>query len=469
MELTSFGYALLPLCVAAVLAPTWQLQIVLLAGGFGAAAPLVIGGLGLPPGVIPASMFMAYVVLQYLLGARFPAAGPALRTIEPILLMAAYALVTAVLVPRLFAGAFTVWPQKLAPPYDLPVPIAPSMSNVTQCFYLLTDVALLAAVALHLGRAPFDPARLLRGYLVTGLVVVAISFWQAGAKLAGIWFPAAFLYSNPGWAILSAQAIDWVPRINGPFAEPAALAYYLAGQVFCCTWLLLRGHRERLAWVVLPGALVALLLSTSTTGYAVLGMGGAGLAVYGATRAPRRMAVRIFAIAAPIAALGIASGLAISSLSDTIEASIDLITRASLRKSEGDSFLMRTTIDRDSLAVLIPTLGFGAGWGSVRAASLVPGMLANLGVFGAALALWFVVRLARLVLRARHLARLPAQALALDGLSAAIAGHLTAALVSAPSLNAPDLYVLFGALIACAARVHDDAARQHRARLAQAA
>jgi hypothetical protein len=181
---------------------------------------------------------------------------------------------------------------------------------------------------------------------------------------------------------------------------------------------------------------VALLLSTSTTGYAVLGMGGLGLAVYGATRAPRRMAIRIFAVAAPIAVAGIGVGLAISSLSDTIEASIDLITRASLRKSEGDSFQMRTTIDRDSLAVVIPTLGFGAGWGSVRAASLVPGMLANLGVFGAALAVWFVVRLVRLVRRARRVATLPAQMLALDGLSAAVAGHLAAAVISAPSLAA---------------------------------
>ena len=119
MELTQFGYVLLPLCVAAILQPIWQLQLVLLASAFGAATPLTIGGLGLPPGVIPACLFLAYVALQFFLGARFPAAPRAWHTLEPFLLTAAYALVTAVLVPRLFAGSFTVWPQKPTPPFDI--------------------------------------------------------------------------------------------------------------------------------------------------------------------------------------------------------------------------------------------------------------------------------------------------------------------------------------------------------------
>ncbi len=467
MQLTLFGYVLLPICLAAILQPGWQLQLVLLASAFGAASPLVIGGLGLPPGVIPACLFLAYVALQFLLGARFPAAGRAWRTLEPFLLAAAYALVTALLVPRLLAGSFTVWPQKPAPPYDLPVPLAPSMSNVTQTFYLLLDTAVLAGVALHLGRSRLDPLRVLHAYLACGYVVVAICAWQLAGKLTGLWFPEPFLYSNPGWAILPGQTVGTVPRINGPFSEPAALAFYLSGLVFCCAWLVLRGHRSRAALGLLPLAVLALVASTSTTGFVAMGLGGTGLIAYGLTRAPRAVALRIFLVAVPVAAGAVAAGLFVSSMSTQIEESIAVVTRQSLRKADSESFINRTSLDLDSLAVLWPTYGFGAGWGSVRASSLAPGLLANLGVFGAALVAWFAVRVARQVGRARRLAADAGQLKVLDGLSAGVAGHLTAAFISAPALNAPDFYVLLGTLIACAARAEEDARRRAAERAAR--
>ncbi len=469
MQLTLFGYFLLPICAAAILQPGWQLQLVLLASAFGAASPVALGGLGLPPGVIPACLFLAYVALQFLLGARFPASGRAWRTLEPFLLAALYALVTAVLVPRLLAGSFTVWPQKLTPPFDLPVPIYPSMSNVTQTFYLLIDTAVLAGVALHLGRSHLDLLRVLHAYLACGYLVVAICAWQLASKLTGIWYPEAFLYSNPGWAILPGQMVGTVPRINGPFSEPAALAFYLSGLVFCCAWLVLRGHRSRAALGLLPLALLALVFSTSTTGFVALGVGGAGLIVYGLTRAPRRVAMRIFLMAVPLAAAGVAAGLFVSSMSSQIEDSIAVVTRQSLRKADSDSFINRTGLDLDSLAVLWPTYGFGAGWGSVRASSLGPGLLANLGVFGAALLAWFAVRLVRQVGRARRLASSAGQLKVLDGLSAGVVGHLTAAFISAPALNAPDFYVLLGTLIACAARAEEDGRRRAAAVLARRA
>ena len=481
MELTQFGYVLLPLCVAAILQPIWQLQLVLLASAFGAATPLTIGGLGLPPGVIPACLFLAYVALQFFLGARFPAAPRAWRTLEPFLLTAAYALVTAVLVPRLFAGSFTVWPQKPTPPFDIPVPLAPGGGNVTQSFYLLLDTAMLAGVALHLVRSRIDPVRVLQTYLGCGVVVVAVCFWQLASKLTGIWYPAAFLYSNPGWVLHPDQTMGIVPRINGPFAEPAALAYYLSGLIFCSTWLVLRGHGNRLALWLLPFAVLALVLSTSTTGFAVLAVGGVAMVAYGLTRAPKPVALRIFVFAVPLVLIAIAAALAVSTLSAQFEESIAAVTRQSLNKADGESFANRTGLDRDSLGILFPSYGLGAGWGSVRSSSLVSGLLANLGIFGCALLLWFIVRLVRHVGRARRLVTIyrqagygpagygPAgrgQSMVLDGLSAGVLGHLTAAVMSVPAVNAPDFYLLIGALIACATRVEEDARQAAQATLA---
>jgi hypothetical protein len=179
--------------------------------------------------------------------------------------------------------------------------------------------------------------------------------------------------------------------------------------------------------------------------------------------------MRIFLMAVPLAAAGVAAGLFVSSMSSQIEDSIAVVTRQSLRKADSDSFINRTGLDLDSLAVLWPTYGFGAGWGSVRASSLGPGLLANLGVFGAALLAWFAVRLVRQVGRARRLASSAGQLKVLDGLSAGVVGHLTAAFISAPALNAPDFYVLLGTLIACAARAEEDGRRRAAAVLARRA
>jgi hypothetical protein len=68
-----------------------------------------------------------------------------------------------------------------------------------------------------------------------------------------------------------------VPRINGPFSEPAALAYYLSGPIFCCTWLALRGHGNRVALALLPFAVLALLLFNQPFGFVAL-LGLIGLA-----------------------------------------------------------------------------------------------------------------------------------------------------------------------------------------------
>lgn len=469
MELTPFGIVLGLVCLAALVHPVGQLYIVLLTGAFGAASPLIIGGLGLPPGVLPACLFLAYVALQYLLGVHYPAERQAWHTLEPYLLAAAYAFVTALLIPRLFAGSFTVWPQKPIPPFDIPVPLAPGQGNVTQSFYLAIEATLLTGTALFLTRTGIDHARILRAYLATGYVVVAICAWQAANKLLGVWYPAAFLYSNPGWMIYPGQTLGFVPRINGPFSEPAALAFYLSGTVFCCTWLLLRGHRSRLAAFLLPLAITALMLSTSTTGFTVLGLGAVALALYGLSLATPRVRLRIFTVALPAAILFVGVAYAISILSARVEESIAVVLRQTVGKAEGESFQIRTTVDLDSLAVLLPSYGLGAGWGSVRASSLIPGLLANLGLFGTALVVWFVVRVVRTVARARRVAPSLRHLMALDGLSAAIVGHVCAGLVSGSALHALDFYVLLGTLIACAARIEFDAAQQRRHAAARAA
>ena len=76
-----------------------------------------------------------------------------------------------------------------------------------------------------------------------------------------------------------------VPRIQGPFSEPAGLAFYLSGLCFCCLWLTAHGYRLMNVTWLLALAILAMLLSTSTTGILTLVVGLPLILVFAAARA----------------------------------------------------------------------------------------------------------------------------------------------------------------------------------------
>ncbi|MCW3475476.1 hypothetical protein [Limobrevibacterium gyesilva] len=468
MELTRFGMVLLPLCAAACVAPFRLLELVFLASAFGAAAVAVVGGLGLPPGLPPAALFIGFVALQYALGARFPGACRSWRLLEPFAIAVAYALATAVLLPRLFAGRFEVWPQKVDAAFALPVPLAPSLANVTQALYLVSNALVAILGGMFLTRSDVDFRRLLHAYYAGGAVVLLVCFWQVLNRLAGVPYPAAFLYSNPGWALFPSQDLGGVPRINGPFSEPASLTLYLSGTVFSAAWVLVRGYRSRFAALLLPPAVVAMLLSTSTTAYAVLGAGAAFLLLYAAVGAAPRVATRILAFGIPMVVLALLGVVVLADLDPRFAASVQAVVTQTLQKGWGTSYAERSLLDIEALGVLPASYGLGAGWGSARSSSLIPGLLANLGVAGVVPLAWFAVRLRRHVARVRRLPVAPDRLMVIDAMSASLVGSLTASVLSSPAITTVDFYLVLAVLVGCVARVEYEAAGTTR-RIAVAA
>jgi len=248
-----------------------------------------------------------------------------------------------------------------------------------------------------------------------------------------------------------------VLRTNGPFAEPASLAFYLSGIIYSAGWVLVRGHRSRMAWGVLVTAIVLQGMSTSTTGYVVLGGGGAFLLVYGLTVAPPALAGRILRIGVPFAVLLAVGVLAAASLDTGFARALDEVVQQTLAKSQGVSYEERTSLDSDCLAVLWPSLGLGAGWGSVRASSLGPGLLANLGIPGVLPVLWFAWRLRLAVRQARAATRSADRRLVIDAMAGALVGTVVAAAVSAPMITNVDFYLCLAVLIGVVARVQAEA------------
>ncbi len=109
-------------------------------------------------------------------------------------------------------------------------------------------------------------------------------------------------------------------------------------------------------------------------------------------------------------------------------------------------------------------MGLGAGWGSVRSSSLIPGLLANIGIPGMMLVVWFGLRIWGGVRRARRIAaRTDRQRLlVIDATSGALAGTLAAAVVSAPTISNVDFYLVLGLLVGSIAQVERVAAARPR-------
>jgi hypothetical protein len=248
-----------------------------------------------------------------------------------------------------------------------------------------------------------------------------------------------------------------MPRINGPFSEPSALASYLCGIAVCTLWLSMRGHQVMAPRLLLALSVVTVFLSTSTTGIVVvvtvlpLGLlfalgrgGGRGIRQAGATLG--------FLLVGAIVTL-----LPLMLLRPELLDIAATILEGTLEKGSSDSFAERTTADGDALRALVATWGLGVGWGMYRSSSMIPGLLANGGLLGFLLLLLFSQRVASLARRAITVAPAHPGRLVIDGFGAAMCGQIAAALVSGPIIVSPAFYVQLGGVIGVSARLLGEA------------
>ncbi|MGO8918829.1 MAG: hypothetical protein ACLQJR_23250 [Stellaceae bacterium] len=461
MQVTAFGFVLMPLCLVFFLRPGALLRLTLLASAFGAAAPVILnfGGepFGLQSGFLPGLLFIGATTLDYFGRRQQEGERQVVRVVLPMLLFAACALVGAVILPRLFAGQFKVWPQS-AGFLNLAVPLQPNSGNITQGLYVVVNTAFLLLAALYLSRPGTRHMLFVRAYLMTGYIVVGLCLWQFANKLTGLYYPSDFLYSNPRWAILTDQAFGEVNRINGPFTEPAQLSTFLSGIVFGCLWMLLRGSGGFWVRLLLFLSIGAMWLSTSTTGIIIIAVFVPAILLRSATtRELQAIGLGLCAILGGALMLFVVSAVAVPSIEARVEASVNTVVEATLNKSESGSYDDRTTKDSDSIGLLVPSYGLGAGWGSVRSSSLVPGVIGNSGLLGAGLLVWFAIRATGLVARARKLAPSGEARTAMEAMTGSILGTLLAACLSAPTINEMEFYARLAIMIGCAARICLDA------------
>jgi hypothetical protein len=465
--ITGLGIILLPICLFYWRTPARLLELAFVGSAFAAAAVIVMGGYGVSPGLVPTALFIGFFALKTVFGTRYPGERIALRVLLPFIIAVIGGLASSVLLPRFFAGVIFVWPQKMSG-FGVIAPLMPNAGNITQDLYLILNAALTITAAIYLTRPGFDLYRLLNAYLLSGLLVVAISLWQFLGNIAGIWFPTDFFLSNPGWALLSDETVGGLVRLTGPFSEPAALAQYLCGSVCAAGWMILNGSRARLPRLLLASGLIVIILSTSTTGYAALLILSAILIAYTLFAGSPRLRRRVAAGVTGALALAGAAAVTVPAIAPGVARQAVVITEATFTKQSSSSYTDRVTADRDSMHELVESYGLGVGWGSNRSSSLIPGLCAALGGWGILLLLWFAISIAGHVRVAQRAATSTAPRMVMHGCAGGILGTLTAAVLSAPAITSPDFFLLLALLIGAAARVRCEALAAGRSTAPQA-
>ncbi len=454
--ITGIGLVFLPLCLVFYANPARLVELVFIGSAFAAAAVLVIGSYGISPGLIPTALFIVFVVLKLLFGTRYPAERLVVKVFLPFILVAAWALISSIIMPRLFESDIYVWPQKISN-FMVISPLAPNSGNYTQDAYLTAAAALAVLAGIYLTRDDFDLGRLLNVYFVSGIMVALISLWQFVGNMAGLWFPTDFFLSNPGWALLSDESVGSIIRITGPFSEPSALASYLCGIVGGAGWLILNGHQGMLPRVTLALAAFVVLLSTSTTGYVALALMAAVLGIYTALTGSPGLRKRTALGFAAVTLFGVACVVTVPVMLPGVAQTVETITTATLNKQQSSSYTDRTGADKDSIRAAVQSYGLGVGWGSDRSSSLIPGLLAGVGAIGLAGLIWFSLAVVQHVRLAHRLASSDKPRRIMHACTGAIIGTLIAAAISAPTISSPDFYLLISLLIATAARVRYEA------------
>jgi hypothetical protein len=307
-----------------------------------------------------------------------------------LLMTVIYSIIGAVCLPRLLAGETFVFAPRAQ--YSFAVPLAPSMSNLTQSIYFIADLMcflLLSAYAATngamrtLGSAALLCAAL---NLIFGVLDLVTYFTNTTELFAPI--------RNANYAMLSEVQVDGLKRIVGSFTEASSFAsitlvyFAFTGKL----WLL--GIKPRITFPLSLLSLCALLSATSTTGYVglVVLFGCAYLqTLLFALYRPASIQTRRFVLATPFVLSLIVLIIAINP--DYYVPILNFLDGNLFNKWSTSSGVERAAQNAQAFQSFLDTFGFGVGNGSARASSLPLAVLANLGIIGAVLFSLFLVSL----------------------------------------------------------------------------
>ncbi len=306
-------------------------------------------------------------------------------------LFAAYAVLSAFMMPRLFEGFVDVFSLERDPQRGIALSrLHPTSGNITQSFYITINLFLFAGVTYLLSR----PQGLRRATHAFNAMTIVHLFFGA-ISMAPHLPPFAMLLDfirTANYSINAHHTIAGLPRIIGSYAEPAAFGALSTGLF---AWNFLRFLQTFGLWHFMASVLLlaCVAISFSTTAYAVLVL---LIAIWGLASVYKLVwrglaADHIRALLCGLIASAVLVGVIFfSDHAQTFLATI--YERLFGEKLQSASGLERGSWNLQSLSNFVETRGLGVGLGSARASSLVTVLLGNVGLIGALLYAGFLNR-----------------------------------------------------------------------------
>jgi hypothetical protein len=337
------------------------------------------GGSSIPP----AQFLLGFVVLRLVL----PGPGQMQRFTRAVwesrylIAFVAYAVVSAVTLPIIFARKIEVTPLKPIPGADLfaTVPLHMTAQNLTTAFYMVGTLFAGIAAAAAMER-PDAGQRLVR--LGSAIAVTHAALGISSVLLAGTaWDRVLSLFRNGNYAQLN-QSFDGVVRMSGVSPETSQYAAY--GAIWCIFMLELwfrdiAPKRTGLAGLVL---LLALLASTSSTAYVSLAAYALFVSirfVLGPLVMPARKQLTLLATALAGVAMLMGAFVLAPGLAGKAGHILQLMTTDKLESGSG---IQRSFWAKQGLSAFVESYGLGIGAGSFRSSSVLTAILGSMGVVG---------------------------------------------------------------------------------------
>jgi hypothetical protein len=371
---------------------------------FGGAAALYLNS----NDVGPAQLLLAFTILSLLV--RPSNIGTAIAQAQPfrpgfwLVCFVIYAVMSSFFLPRMLAGRTDVVPLAIdsLDMIGVLVPLGPVSSNFTQSVYLMGNcfcfLLVAGAASTRTGFRTVIMGVLAYGVLNTLTALADLVTSAVGASsLLDVIRTARYTFLN------EAQAFG-MKRIVGAFPEASSFARSTMGVLGFTATLWLCGRYKRITGPLALLSLLAVTLSTSSSGLAVmpvmlLVLLFTAVGRSGGSQASLGGPVLIVFGAIAVAVVAGSATLLNSQISETISSYADELV---FSKMETTSGIERSSWNATAFQNVADTYGFGVGLGTNRVSSFAIALLSNVGVIGVVL---YAVFMSATFLRNAHAPR----------------------------------------------------------------
>ncbi len=351
----------------------------------------------------------------------------------------AYAVVSGLLFPRLFAGETSSF-TNINGRFVL-LPLGPGHMSIAQIGYLTLAVTSFFAVRHVVFRV--GPAAAVLALLAQVVFIGGLGFLQATLGLVGVSVPVEWVVTNEAATLLLNIVEGGFARVTGVFTEASAYAAWGVGAFGMMVFLYLNRIMPQTNLVLSAILGLTLVLSTSSTAYgglAVLVLAFAFVVAFDADPRRKERGMMLLGLGAAVG-IGLIVMIVIAESGPLYRLRL-LLDSAIFGKQYSMSALERGAWADAAFQSGLDTYLLGAGYGAVRSSGVGQMLFGAVGVIGTAL---FVLFLAPKLLLALRPCRSPEAAVAAAA-ALALAPAFGVLLVSSSDLGLWNVFWYYAAI-----------------------